>query len=260
MPRLQKKCLMASFGMHGLLLFVLLLGSAFIRPTHQTSSDAVATHGDSPVIQMVTLPPQAALVDSITSQQAVVNQQPSPAQPAREKLPVKPKEGLDIATPAARIPRISTNVVTRPQQTANASTHQPVGHIDSEGVAQSLNNLLKALPSGRSIDLDLDFGSASGTGDSFYAQIVKATYTRTWRSVGTPSTSPGTTVVKVTIAKNGTVLFAVITSASGDEALDRSVQRTLERVRTIEPFEADAREQERVYTINFNLQSGHVFE
>ena len=260
MPRLQKKCLVASFGMHGLLLFVLLLGSAFFRPAPQTNSDSSAIHGDSPVIQMVTLPPQSAPAASIASQPAVANQQPSPAQPSQEKRLVKPKEGFDLATPTARIPRISTNVVTRTQQPAIASTHQPVGHIDSEGVAQSVNNLLKALSSGRPADLDLHFGSGSGTGDSSYAQIVKETYTRTWRSVGTPPTSPGSTVVKVTIVKNGSVLAAVIMTPSGDEALDRSVQRTLERVRTIEPFETGAKEEQRTYTINFNLQTGRYSE
>jgi TonB family protein len=256
MPRLQKKCLMASFGMHGLLLFVLLLGSAFFRPATQISSDAIANHGDSPVIQMVTLPPQPA--PAITSQSAIANQQFSPARPPQEKQPVKSKEGFDIATPAARTPHISTNVVMRIQQPAIASTRQPVGHIDGEGVAQSVNNLLKALPSGSPIGLD--FPSGNGTGDSSYAQIVKETYTRNWKSVGTPSTSPGSTVVKVTIAKNGTVLSAVIMTPSGDEALDRSVQRTLERVRTIEPFEVGARDQERTYTINFNLQTNRAFE
>jgi TonB family protein len=260
MPRLQKKCLVASFGMHGLLLFVLLLGSAFFRPAPQTNSDALANHGDTPVIQMVTLPPQSAPAASIAPQPAVANQQPSPAQPSQEKQPVKPKEGFDLATPAARIPRISTNVVTRPQQHAIASTHQPVGHSDGEGVAESVNNLVKALSSGRPVDLGLDFSSSNGTGDSSYAQIVKETYTRTWRSVGTPSTSPGSTVVKVTIAKNGTVVSAVIMTPSGDEALDRSVQRTLERVRSIKPFEAGAKEEQRTYTINFNLQTSRVFE
>jgi hypothetical protein len=47
---------------------------------------------------------------------------------------------------------------------------------------------------------------------------------------------------------------------SGDEALDRSVQRTLERVRTIEPFETGAKEEQRTYTINFNLQTGRYSE
>jgi TonB family protein len=258
MPRLQKKCLMASFGMHGMLLFVFLLGSAFFRPASQTSSDTIANHGDSPVIQMVTLPPQDAPAASLTSQPAVPTRQLSPAQPPQETQPVKPREGFDLATPAARTLRISTNVVMRAPQTAIASTHQPVGHIDGEGVAQSVNNLLKALSSGSPIGLD--FPSGNGTGDSSYAQIVKETYTRNWKSIGTPPTSPGSTVVKVTIGKNGTVLSAVIITPSGDEALDRSVQRTLEHVRTIEPFEAGARDQERTYTINFNLQASRAFE
>jgi TonB family protein len=165
---------------------------------------------------------------------------------------------LDLSTPAPRRLHISTNLVPRTQQPAIASTQQPVGHIDSEGVAQSVNNLLKALSSGSAIDLN--FPSGNGTGDSSYAQIVKETYTRSWKSVGTPSTSPGSTVVKVTIAKNGTVLSAVIMAPSSDQALDRSVQRTLERVRTIEPFETGAKEEQRTYTINFNLQASRAFE
>jgi TonB family protein len=57
---------------------------------------------------------------------------------------------------------------------------------------------------------------------------------------------------KVTIANDGTVINARITSSSGDSNIDSAVQRMLNRVSFIAPFPEGATEKERSYTINFN--------
>lgn len=61
------------------------------------------------------------------------------------------------------------------------------------------------------------------------------------------------------IRKDGRVTRARIVKRSGVASLDRSVQETLDRVREIVPFEAEATEDQRTYTIGFNLRSKRTF-
>ena len=54
---------------------------------------------------------------------------------------------------------------------------------------------------------------------------------------------------------DGSVLDAHIIGKSGDDSVDASVKKTLERVSFIAPFPDGAKETERTYIINFNLKS-----
>ena len=55
----------------------------------------------------------------------------------------------------------------------------------------------------------------------------------------------------VTIGSDGTVISARVTEHSGDGPVDRSVQRTLVKVRFIARFPDGAKEKERTYIIRF---------
>ncbi len=67
-------------------------------------------------------------------------------------------------------------------------------------------------------------------------RCVKSVYWHAW--IPPDDTSSDEAVVKatVTIASDGTVLSARITTGSGDASVDRSVQQTLEKVTYIAPF------------------------
>ena len=58
-----------------------------------------------------------------------------------------------------------------------------------------------------------------------------------------------------TIANNGRVISARIIERSGDGGVDRSVQKTLDRVTEIAPFPDGSTDRERTYIINFNLKA-----
>jgi TonB family protein len=62
-------------------------------------------------------------------------------------------------------------------------------------------------------------------------------------------------VVSVTIDRDGNVMSGHITKHSGNAAMDRSIENTLEKVTFIEPFPAGSKDQQRTYTIKFNLQA-----
>ena len=60
---------------------------------------------------------------------------------------------------------------------------------------------------------------------------------------------------KVTIAREGGIISARIISPSSNRALDKSVQRVLDEVKTIgKSFPDGAKEDQRVFTINFSLK------
>jgi TonB family protein len=59
--------------------------------------------------------------------------------------------------------------------------------------------------------------------------------------------------VTVTIARDGTVISASLTSPSGNAAFDQSIRAALDRVRQVPPFPPGAREDRRTVIINFNL-------
>ena len=87
-----------------------------------------------------------------------------------------------------------------------------------------------------------------------YATVVKSVYEQAWILPNDVASDDANTKVSVTIASDGTVISARIITPSGDAGLDASVQRTLERVKSIAPFPEGATEKERTYIINFNPQ------
>jgi len=89
-----------------------------------------------------------------------------------------------------------------------------------------------------------------------YAKNVKGDYSRAW-NLGTKNESPTKTIsvlTKVVIAKDGKVESAKIVKSSGDKLVDESVQRTLDQVKFVPPFEAGAKDERRTFSINFNLE------
>jgi TonB family protein len=61
--------------------------------------------------------------------------------------------------------------------------------------------------------------------------------------------------VSVTIARDGKVILARITNASGNSAVDRSVQTALDRVPYAVPLPEDSKENQRTVDIRFNAKA-----
>lgn len=89
-----------------------------------------------------------------------------------------------------------------------------------------------------------------------YRDIIASKYYNAW-SAPADLDDANTPVVtaSVTISRDGNVISARITKPSGNRAMDRSIQNTLEAVTFIEPFPASSKDQQRTITIQFNLQA-----
>lgn len=93
-----------------------------------------------------------------------------------------------------------------------------------------------------------------------YDQYIVAEFTRNWNLPSTLRDDSLIVKARVTIASDGRVVSASISSRSGDSALDRSVESVLQRVKQVRGFPSGVSSENRTYTIKFkpefNLGSG----
>lgn len=253
MARMQRKCVIASVGIHALLLMVLLVGPAFFRPMHR---DAQESEASFPLLQFVQVPveseptPSTAFAPALTP--AVSQPSPGVVRSDPVSTPMAPHKDWSIDQLSAK-PRISTNLVVR-NRSPRPGPRSMDQHTSADQFFRAVDNLFQGLSSATSILAD----GASGTrqGNSAYSQIVKAIYDKNWDPIGfgvSGETKPAT--ARVVIGNDGRIISAEIIDRSGDLQMDQSVQRTLQQVKTIEPFEPAAREAQRSYVIKFDVRA-----
>ncbi|MGA3164109.1 MAG: TonB family protein [Verrucomicrobiota bacterium] len=259
MNRLQKKCFMATVGVHLLLVVILLVGPAFFAPKPKADDFHVldvipANLIDAPFnsgVRNVQPPPPAPVVTP---------PQPQPTPPAPK--PVEPPPTLaqtlekifkpEPVKPAPNTTRppniqINTQLVTR-----TAPKNVPDNAQQARALRNAIQNLKKKFAPGTVVDMP---GNSGGAAYANYRDVIASIYYEAWTPPGNADNDEANTKVSITIANDGTVISARIITPSGDIHVDASIQRTLERVTFIAPFPKGAPEKERTYIINFNLKA-----
>jgi TonB family protein len=282
MNRLQKKCLIASGGFHGLLLLILLFGSALMPDDRPSPATRITffdpgkvtddlTHGGSPEANAVPVPPTPIAPPQPPVNAPVVPPQPQPQvqpqpQPVRREVPqpapipakdpeftpVKPKTPqTDEFTPVDHPPvkRVASN-------TAAADARAKAIADNQRRLANQLNKTISQLGSSLSKATVISTSSGDDGGEAAvnYGDLVRSMYDAAWNRPVSANNS-ATVVVSVTIARNGHVTRHEITTPSGDSVLDRSILNALENVTDIQPFPAGSKDDERTYSIKFNLSA-----
>ena len=277
MSRLQKKCFIASAGLHSLLLVILFVGPAFQSSKRSLddarildfiplqTTDAKVSGGGDPKAQP---PPMVQ-----TPQPHQPQPQPPPAVPKQQKEVEPPKEivkesktdpeSLEIGktkkpaidpTKVVKNPNLRKKQPTAPPKEDTAAQEQENAKRDLvRQFTRSVGNLARDMSDSTSIRL-----VGPGGGGVPYANFlaaVKTVYTRAWILPDGSTDDDATAVASVTIARDGSVISARIIQFSRNGPVDRSVQATLERVRFAAPLPPDAKEDQRTVTINFNAQA-----
>ncbi len=283
MNRLQKKCAIATAGIHLLLLTILVVGPAFFSPQPKATDtqvldvipanliDAALNSGirgatppapapvvvpppqpvpPTPVVQPAPTPPAPKPV--VTPQPSIPEKlaqlfepKPKPVKPATETPEPKPHQIQPNLTQVTRVAPKNPTTPDNPQR-------------DTRAISTAIRNLQRNLSPGTTIDMPGD----STVAEASYASVVKSVYERNLTSF-LPSTIANdneNTKVSVTIASDGTVISSSIITPSGDSVWDTAVQRTLDRVTYIAPFPAGTTDKERHYVINFNPQVERTLE
>jgi len=258
MNRLQKKCVLATAGVHLLLLVILLVGPAFFQPRPKAD--------DLHVLDII----PANLIDApFTS--GVRNAQPPPPVAQPEPPPPTPPPTVMPRTPAPAPEKIVKPEAVKPppapdQQHKIEPNLKPAvrtapknDHTDSQR-ARALRNAIRNLRRNFSPSTTVDMPGNSSVAYANYADAVKSVYDQAWTLPDAIAGDNENVKASVTIASDGAVISARIIEPSGDGALDASVQRTLERVTFIAPFPEGTADKQRTYTINFNPQVKRMLE
>jgi TonB family protein len=290
MTRLQKKCMVFSLGLHGLLMVILFASAGFGSRPDTTEDlhiltmipanivDRAGAGGGATVVNQTPQPPAQQHVQSQPQPQPVHVEQAhvEAARPTPRSVPdtshVKPapdeaKELALDAKPKISKPHPQHEVkVTYQQANSSKSAKKTETTQSSENTANAkaqrlkkIENSLAELASGvrksGSSDPIVDTEGIGG-GEAFagYRDTVFTYYYRAW--IQPDNASSGLTVpeAKVTIARDGSIISAELVQPSGDKPLDRSVERALRAVTKLPPFPASTQETERTYMIRFKLE------
>jgi hypothetical protein len=281
MNRLQKKCFIASAGVHLLLALILLIGPAFISTKAKPGDDpplldfvpvktvdSLMSGGGNPNAKPPPAPPalqpQPPVTPPVAQQQPEKSREPDPPKDAVNEVK-PPKTEEDSLEPSKKKIGISTKLITRSHDDPDAKAKaEAKAHAEQKAwvdarrrlasqVGKAADQLNSALSGGTTIEL-----KGLGGGGVPYAnflQAVKTVYANAWVVPDGVTDDQATTVASVTIARDGTVVSHHITGHSGDLAVDQSVQATLDRVTYAAPLPDDAKESERTVTIKFNVRA-----
>lgn len=267
MNRLQKKCFFAATGFHLLLLVILFVGPAFL--SSRDKSD------DSPVLDFIPMktidaafsgggnpnakpPPPAPQPQPPAPQPQVAPAAPQP-QPAKE-VAESPEPSPEPTENKRKLPQVSTNLVKR-SRTATTKSSSSRTEADVRAAAErreAFNGAIRNLRSGLSSGTTIEIYGPGGGGPTYanFLQAVKSIYANAWAgTVPEGATAVNTfATVRVTIARDGTVVSARIVRSSGKPLVDASVQSVLDRIKMTVPIPEDSKDKERAVEITFEVK------
>ncbi len=279
MSRLQKKCLIATVGLHLLLVLTVVFGAAFFtsRPKPDDTQvldvipanliDAAFNSGvqaapppaPTPVVKPPEPTPPPAPVKPVVSPPTLMERVEKIFKPAPERLP---PDDLQPVTEAEKPPRVHKIQPDLKPVVHKVSPVDPTAADEAREARHQRETRLKAIAAAaRAIKENATsatkvemFGSSS-VSYANYASVVKSIYEQAWTPPDDTASDDANTRVSVTIGSDGSVISARILNASGDTRVDASVQRTLDRVTFIAPFPDGAKEKAKTFIINFNLKA-----
>jgi protein TonB len=272
MNRTQKKCLIISAAFHLLLPAIIIFGAALmpedrLRPftpiklySLANVTDALSS-GGGPNVPSAPLPP---VVQPPAPTPPVAQEQPTPHPtqvPTREPEAVKPPPKYSLNPNELKLTKRDD---VKPPKDNQAAEKAAADKAARQAAAEARSRLFRTAGQNiRSIDHDFSPTTAielSGSGDggpsaANYQDIVQSKYTAAWAPPASLDDDSATVTVSVTISRDGSVTSHRIIRSSGNRDMDRSIGNTLENVTYIEAFPAGSKDQERTYTIKFNLSA-----
>ena len=253
MNRTQKKCFMASAGLHLLLLLVLIIGPALsfsskaptITPIDFIPSkiiEGAMAGGGNPNAN----PPPPA---------PPVQQPPAPEQPPRVEQPRELPQPTQVRRadlnpePTSKPPKREIKVVTKlvsrssMEKTTNTRPSSEARDLQAKREADAVGRAAAGIRNNLAPTTTIDLRGPGGGGETYAGveQAILSVYDHAWISPEGMDTSEAVVEVSVTIETDGSVSSARITRASGDARVDESVRRALDRVSSIPGWDGKRR-------------------
>ncbi len=287
MNRLQKKCLIATAGFHLLLVLVILFGAAFFTSHEKPDETTLLTVIPANLIDAAfNSGVKAAQPPAPTPPQPV--QPPQPPQPKPELVkqpdpePVKPAPTLvervkeiftptpeklppDDLTPKETTPKPKphvvkvdlkqvTHIAPKVTDTSDADAREAAKEAKAAARrAKLIAAAAHAIESNASSATTVDMPGASSVSYASYKDALASIYYNAWTPPDDTANDDAITKVRVTIARDGTVISAEIIGASSDARVDSSVQKAIDRVTSVPALPGG--ESQRSIILNFNLKT-----
>ncbi len=292
MSRLEKKCVLASAGLHLLLLVIIVVGPAFLLSRSKPADDLPVltmipdvltdkpfSGGGNPDVKP---PPPSATPPQPQPQAKAPPPEPPAPKPQPERVTPPPKrvearapepiktrprsEVPDVVEkPRRRLPDVPTDIVTRPsestlrarQAAAEAARQAAVARAAGQALSREFSSAARSLQEGAVGTTSIELRGPGGGGPAYanYAQVVQSIYVQAWLVPANVVDDTLTTVATIIISRDGTVISARIKQHSGNAAMDASVEQTLNRVKFIAKFPEGATDETRTYELEFNLKA-----
>jgi TonB family protein len=261
-------------GLHVLLVAVLILGAAFLV-TQPEKLPPVLSMIDPNVLDDLlspSTPPQSK--PNINQPSATRHNQVTPprppvrpiVQPPVVTLPNPPKPRPNPPKPRPTNPNptkpkpkntakkpsdIKVNI-GHPKHHPNKTRPNPPRPVKPAINAKDVNSALKGL-NNLSAKIKVQVSGSNRAAFATYAQHVVAVYRRAWQPLIPKNLARARIAeVSVTISRDGRVITARIIRRTGDAALDKSVQRALDKVRSVgKSFPSGSRDAKRTFILDF---------
>jgi TonB family protein len=166
---------------------------------------------------------------------------PEPVKPAPAKTETQPHKI-----------QINTQLVSR----VPAKNSTPDNSRQSPKLSQ---NDLRKLKEKLSQTTEVTMPGESSESYASYRDALATIYYNAWTTPNGAIGDETDAIVKITVAADGTVINARIITPSGDEKMDDSVRRALDRVPSVPPLPNKSKS-EQDFTIDFNLKAKRLLE
>ena len=283
MARVQKRCLVTSLAAHGFLFLVVLFGAAFfvshkpppldpstLRVVPQRFLDGFSGGGGNPNLPMTSeqkkgdpnakpevkpsTPKPTPVEPRRTEPRVEPKPTPQPTQPQPNRMPKDPM--LKPVTRTKTPVKSESTETSKPSAKAKAENDARATREAADRLAKQIGKAMEGMQQGFHQGTAVDVGGPGGVAFGDYGQFVKQIYDDAWVTADISSADDNSAaLVKVTVARDGRIIRAVIAERSGDRALDQSVQRALEKVTKLPPFPEETKDQQRTFTIRFSLKA-----
>jgi TonB family protein len=269
MDRLQKKCFIASCGMHVVLFLVVLFGAAFFTPEKpkpvETLTmipskliDGASGGGGNPNIPRTEERIKGETLDPVVPKPQPVKPEPPKPRPEPPKPEVAkaepPPKTIPKQAPIELKPISKTANGAKPKVDPKAKAQADAKAAQKElakAIGQVRENMRQGFNSGTKVEVSGPGGEAYAS----YRSFVFAAYDNAWTIHPDVANDESAVLTKIVVHRTGRIISAEIVQRSGNVAVDKSVQRALDTVRSLPPFPEAARDQERTFTIEFNLKA-----
>ena len=279
MDRLNKKCFVASTGLHLLLGAAIFVGPAFTASNSKNDADLPVINFEPDILvdadivgggnpraarQPASQPPAAQPQPQPVAQpprpepKVVERRQPEPQPEKRsdpdavEEKPAKKPKGPQVST------KLETKKATKkPSPNVETAAQERQYAEDTQRIASALAKAGESLQPGSAVNVAEVGNPGPGGGGPAYAGIkawIKKLFYDAWLPPENANADTAICDVRIVIARDGTVISSEFVSRSADAAVNASVQRALDRVPTIRKPLPEGSGSSRIFILTFDLK------